>query len=233
MPDAHDHVRYDLVDGVATITMDDGKANAMSPAMLGALGEALDQAEADDAVVVLRGRQGVFSAGYDLKVFQSGDGDAAIRMLRGGGGLVGRLLAFPRPVLAACTGHAIAQGAFTLLAADVRIGLDGEFRFGFNEVSLGLVPPHYAVAVCRHRMRATDADLALNTGRMVGPAQAQSWGLLDDLAPDVEAFEEMVAQEAARLTTLVPQAHQGTRERTRGALVSHVAAVVEEEFPLG
>jgi enoyl-CoA hydratase len=225
-----DLVTYTLADGVATVTLDDGKANAMSPAMLAAIGEALDQAERDEAVVVLRGRPGVFSAGYDLKVFQSGDGDALIGMLRAGGATVQRLVDFPRPVLAVCTGHAMAQGAFTLLAADVRIGVSGEFRFGMNEVSIGLVVPDYAVELCRHRMSPTAFDLALGTGRLVGPEQARAWGILDQVAAPND-LDAVVVEEAQRLTTLVPEAHLGTKRRVRRDLADRLRRAIDLEFP--
>lgn len=224
-------VAYTCADGVARITLDDGKANAMSTAMSAAIDGALDQAEADDAVVVLQGRPGMFSAGFDLRVFQSGDGDALITMLRRGGQLVHRLATFPRPVIAACTGHAMAQGAFLLLACDVRIGLDGDFRFGMNEVAIGLVVPHYAVEISRHRMSSTGFDLALGTGALVGPDVAWEWGILDHVAPDVEAFEALVDAEAQRLTTLVPEAHRGTKARVRGRATDRLLALVDDEFP--
>lgn len=225
-------VSYHLAGGVATITMDDGKANAMSPALLAEISQALDQAETDEAVVVLRGRPGMFSAGYDLNVFQSGDGDALLGMLRAGGGLVGRLLAFSRPVIAACTGHAMAQGMFTLMAADVRIGLDGAFRFGANEVSIGLAVPKYATEACRHKMTPAAFDLALTTGRLVDTTTALAWGLLDDLAPDLDAFDERVAAEAEWLAGIVPLAHVEAKARVRGDLATRVHALVEDEFPL-
>src|SRR5258708_4167778 len=110
---------YALTDSIATITMDDGKANVMSTAMLRALHEAFDRAEREAQAVILTGRKGMFSGGYDLAMFKTSAGEIR-RTLRAGGELVHRILGFPRPVLAACPGHAIAQGAFMLLAADVR-----------------------------------------------------------------------------------------------------------------
>lgn len=225
-----DLVTYAFTDGVATITMDDGKANVMSPAMLAEIDRALDQAQADDAVVVLRGRPGMFSAGYDLGVFQSGDGAAVIGMLRAGGGLVQRLVDFPRPVLAACTGHAMAQGAFTLLAADVRIGVHGSFRFGMNEVAIGMTVPNYAVTISRHRMPRTAFDLALGTARLVSPEQAQGWGLLDDVV-DEAGLDQAVAEEAQRLVTLASDAHLGTKRRVRAGLAETLRREIDREFP--
>lgn len=122
---------YDLQgdgDGrIATITMDDGKANALSLAMLGELHAAFDRAEADEAIVILTGRPDRFSAGFDLAVFSSG-GEAIVEMLRLGATLCERILAFPRPVVVACNGHAFAAGAFLALSADARIGVEGADR---------------------------------------------------------------------------------------------------------
>lgn len=225
-------VSYHLAGGVATITMDDGKANAMSPGMLAEINQAFDQAETDEAVVILRGRPGMFSAGYDLKVFQAGDGDALLGMLRAGGNLVGRMLAFPRPIVAACTGHAMAQGMFTLMAADVRIGLDGSYKFGANEVSIGLAVPKYATEACRGKMNPAALDLALGTGRLVDPGTAQRWGVLDDLAADLDAFDERVAAEAEWLTSIVPLAHTEAKSRVRLDLATRMSTLVDDEFPL-
>ncbi len=130
-------VTYRLRDSVATITMDDGKVNALSLAMLTELGAALDRASADRAVVVLTGREGVFSAGFDLPVLQAGGTEAA-ELLHAGFDLAARLLAFPAPVLVACPGHAIAMGAFLVLSGDYRIGASGPYKYTANEVAIGM-----------------------------------------------------------------------------------------------
>jgi hypothetical protein len=139
-------VRYERSGAVSTITMDDGKVNALSTDMLQELNAALDQAEVDDAIVVLTGRDGVFSAGFDLAVLV-GDGVAAIPMLRAGFELAHRVLSSRRPVIVACSGHAIAMGAFLLLSADYRIGVAGAaHKYTANEVAIGLTMPHAAIA---------------------------------------------------------------------------------------
>lgn len=226
-------VSYELDGEIATITMDDGKRNAQSLPMMEALLAALDRAEADDAVVVLRGNAGTFSAGFDLATFQSGDGEAVFAMLRAGGEVVARLLSFPRPVVAASTGHGIAQGAFLLLACDVRFGLSGSFRFGMNETAIGLVVPDYAVEVCRHRMPAPAFDRALGTGPLVDAATAREWGILDVVLDSTQELDEAVATEAARLATLVPAARTGTVARVRGDLAQRCRDLVAAEFPVG
>ena len=129
-------VSYEVSDGVATLVMDDGKVNVLSLRMLAAIHEALDQAMADRAAVVLAGRTGVFSAGFDLGTLRAGGPDG-VAMGRGGFALAARVLSFPFPVVAACTGHAIAMGAFLLCACDYRIGAAGAYKLTANEVAIG------------------------------------------------------------------------------------------------
>ena len=148
---------YELDSGVATIRLDDGKVNALSIAMLEALHADLDRAEKDGAVVVLTGREGYFSAGFDLNVFQN-EPERIVEMLTLGATLCERVLAFPRPVLTAVSGHAIAAGSFLPLCADLRIGLDGPFKLGLNEVKIGLTVPLFVVELARHRLRPADFD---------------------------------------------------------------------------
>src|SRR5579864_9251805 len=125
------------VDGVSTISMDDGKANVFSIAMLESLHAAFDDAEQRETVVVLTGRPGCFSAGFDLNVIRGGP-DETVTMLRLGATLAERILAFPSPVVGACTGHAFPAGAFLLMAADYRVGVEGPYKLGLNEVRIGL-----------------------------------------------------------------------------------------------
>lgn len=139
-----DVVTYARSGNVSTIRIDDGKANAMSVPTMLELGSALDRAEADGTVVVLAGREGLFSAGFDLGVFKQGPEPTA-HMLRTGAALNARVMTFSAPIVVACTGHAIAMGSFLLMAADFRIGADGPFRIGMNEVSIGMTLPFFAI----------------------------------------------------------------------------------------
>ena len=99
-----------LSDGVRTIALDDGRVNAFSVPMLQALHSTLDGAEKEGSIVVLRGREGTFSAGFDLKSIA----ERTNEMLGLGARLAERLFSFPRPVISACTGHGIAMGGFVL-----------------------------------------------------------------------------------------------------------------------
>ena len=145
-------VTYRRDDSIAVITMDDGKANVLGPDMQQAINDAIDQADRDDVgALVLAGNDKVFSGGFDLKVFRSGDLDASIGMLRGGFELSHRLLSYPKPVVIACTGHAIAMGSFLLCSGDHRITAPN-YNIQANEVAIGLVMPRTAIEVCRLRL---------------------------------------------------------------------------------
>ena len=138
-------VTYERDERIATITMDDGKVNAFSIPMLEAVHAAFDQAERDGTIVILTGREGYFSAGFDLKVFGGGDVGQVIEMLTLGATLAERILGFATPVIAACPGHTVAAGAFMALAADMRVGIDGPYRIGLNEVKIGLTVPWFVI----------------------------------------------------------------------------------------
>ena len=151
-PDGAGPVTVTVTDGVAVIDLDDGKANALGFDVLAGLESALDRAEADDvSAVVIVGREGKFSAGFDLKVMTSGPEGA--RDMLGRGALLGlRMYMFPKPVVLAVTGHALAMGAILLCCADVRVGADGPFKIGLNEVAIGMPVPGFAVGICQDRL---------------------------------------------------------------------------------
>ncbi len=164
-----DLVTYDRNGVVSTVTMDDGKVNVFSFDMLRALHEAFDQAERDETVVLLTGRPGYFSAGFDLKVLRDGGAEATRELLALGATLAERILLFPAPVVVACPGHAFPAGAFLLMAADERIGAAGPFKLGLNEVRIGLTLPWFAIVLARHRLTPTHFDHVTVTGTMFDP----------------------------------------------------------------
>ena len=182
-------ISYQLKDSVATIAMDDGKVNVMSMEMLAALNGALDRAASDRAVVLLTGKPGVFSAGFDLDVLKGG-GEAAHKMVKMGFELGYRILSFPAPVVAACTGHAIAMGVFLILAADYRIGADGPYRIGANEVAIGLTMPHFAIEICRQRLTPAHFHRAVTLSEIFAPVDAVAAGFLDRVVPASEVHDE-------------------------------------------
>ena len=225
-------VSYELEGPIARITMDDGKANALSIVMLEALHEALDRAERDNAVLLITGREGCMSAGFDLKVFAAG-GEEVLRMLQLGATLYERMLSFPTPVVVACTGHAVAAGAFLVLSGDSRVGADGPFQVCMNEVRIGLTMPWFAIEVARQRLTPRDFDRGVISAARYTPQEALEAGFLDELvAPEQLAEAGMSA--ASALAELNMAAHHATKLRAReGALKALRVAIETELTPEG
>jgi enoyl-CoA hydratase len=212
---------------VATITLDDGKVNVMSPRMLADVNTALDQAAAEHAAVVLTGRPGVLSAGFDLPVLQAGGG-AAAAMVQAGFELAARLLSFPAPVVVACPGHAIAMGAFLLLSGDYLIGADGPFRLAANEVALGITMPYTAIEMLRHRLTPAAFVRALTLSEVFTPATAVAAGFLDEVvaAGDLAAAAR---DRAGALAALDRGALAASKQRIRDRQVRAVRAAIEAD----
>lgn len=207
-------VAYEQTDGIATISIDDGKVNALSAALLGEIGEALDRAQADAAVAILRGREGTFSAGFDLRCEPEGWPE----MLVAGARVARRILSFPQPVVLACHGNAIAMGGFLLLCADHRIGVRGDAKIGLNEVAIGMTIPWFGISIARHRLARPWYDRCTVTGTLLGPDDALSAGFLDELC-EGEELEGAAREAATRLAGVDRDAHVATKLRVRaGAL---------------
>ena len=220
-------VNYELKDSVATIAMDDGKVNVMSIAMSSALNAALDRAASDRAVVVLTGRPGVFSAGFDLNTLTAGGPDGH-KMVSMGFELAYRMLSFPMPIVVACSGHAIAMGVFLLLAADYRLGADGPFRIGANEVAIGITMPHFGIEMCRQRLAPAHFNRAVIFSEMYSPTDAVPAGFLDRAVPAAELQEE--AQKlATSLTKLNMAAHTASKLRLRDQTLKAIRAAIDAD----
>jgi enoyl-CoA hydratase/carnithine racemase len=226
-------VDYRLRDGIADIRMDDGKVNALSLEMFGELGSAFDRAKADRAVVLLSGRTGIFSAGFDLRVLRAGGPDATA-MVRTGFELAERILAFPTPVVVACTGHAIAMGVFLVLSGDYRIGARGAYQLGANEVAIGITMPRFGVEICRQRLAPAHFSRAVALAEMYAPDDAVAAGFLDRVVPEAEVVATAQAA-AARLAQLDVDVHAASKLRARAHALAAIRAAIEADMsdPLG
>lgn len=207
-------VTYSLRDGVATLRLDDGKANALSLAMSEAIGAGLDRAAGDARIVVIRGRPGVLCGGFDLKVIRAGDAAARVAMVEAGMALLGRLYLLPQPLVIACTGHAVAAGGLMLLTADIRIGLRGDFRIGLNETAIGLSLPQAGIELARDRLIPGALTEATLRARLYGPDDAARVGYLD-AAEDGGGFDDAVARAVEELSRLDAAAFAATKQRLR------------------
>ena len=220
-------VTYRFEAPVATITMDDGKVNAMSAQMLSEINAALDQAAADRAVVVLTGRGGVFSAGFDLTVLRAG-GPEAIAMVRGGFELAERVLSFPTPVTIACTGHAVAMGVFLVLSGDYRIGAAGPHKITANEVAIGLTMPRAAVEICRQRLTPAAFNRAVILAEVFSPDTAVAAGFFDQVV-EASAVHDVARDMAVALSKLDLDAHAASKLRARDQTLKAIRAGIEAD----
>jgi enoyl-CoA hydratase len=208
--------------------MDDGKANALSDAMLGALLESLLRAEKEAKAAVLVGRPDRFCAGFDLRTMMAGP-DAATALLRRGVDVMMKLYALEIPLVVACTGHALAGGALVVLTGDVRIGAAGAYRIGLNEVSIGIPVPLLALAFARDRILPTELVSATLLSKIYAPDEAARVGWLDEVVPagDVLARAKV---EAERVGALAQPAFRQTKSRLRGATIAHIMATLDADM---
>jgi enoyl-CoA hydratase len=220
-------VRYARNGPVAVVTMDDGKVNALSLDLLTQLDEAFSRAEADQVVVVLSGRAGVFSAGFDLPTLRAGGGPAAA-MLRAGFELAARILSFPAPVAIACTGHAVAMGVFLLLSGDYRIGADGPYKITANEVAIGLTMPTAAVEICRQRLSPAHFNRATILAEVFSPQDAVDAGFLDRVVGEAD-IDDVVGAVAAQLAQLDRAAHAATKLRARSRALDAIRDAIQRD----
>jgi enoyl-CoA hydratase len=224
-----ERVHLSVEDSVATITMDDGKVNALSPDMQLEINEALDHAELEGVgAVVIAGNNRVFSGGFDLKVL-TGGGEAAIEMLAGGFELAARVLAFPKPVVMACTGHSIAMGSFLMLSGDHLIGAPSH-RVQANEVSIGLTMPGPALAILRHRLNPAAFQRAVGLAAEFKGESALAAGYLDELV-EADMVRPRAHEVAKGFTSLDPRAHKESKLKARAAVLDQIRTTIAAEFP--
>src|SRR6056297_3065441 len=218
-------------DGVLVVHLDDGKANALSFDMIAAVGAALDDAEADDSIraMVLHGRPGRFSAGFDLGVMFGDDMSAIIGLVADGGALVHRLYGSPLPVVAASTGHALAAGALLLLGCDVRVGGDVEAKVGLNEVAIKMVLPDWALTIAVERLSKRHLQRALANARVTMPRDAVDVGFLDEIVDEADVLDRAVVLAEELATTLDPSAYSRTIRAIRGPVLDAMAEQIASD----
>ncbi|SCW94520.1 MULTISPECIES: crotonase/enoyl-CoA hydratase family protein [unclassified Pseudomonas] len=227
-----DLITYHLEDGIATLTLNNGKVNAISPDVIAAFNAALDQATADRAVVIITGQPGILSGGYDLKVMTAGPKEA-VSLVTAGSTLARRLLSHPFPVVVACPGHAVAKGAFLLLSADYRIGVEGPFSIGLNEVQIGMTMHHAGIELARDRLRKSAFHRSVINAEMFNPQGAVDAGFLDKVV-SAEELQGAALEAARQLKKINMTAHKNTKLKVRKALLDTLdSAILLDQEHLG
>lgn len=217
-------INLTIENNIATITLQNGKVNAISHQVIEEIHSALDQAEAAKAVVILTGQAGIFSGGYDLKTMKASS-DSAISLVTAGSKLSRRMLAFPLPIIAACSGHAVAKGAFLLLSCDFRIGSEGAFKIGLNEVAIGMTMHQAGIEIARNRIPTHYLSRSVINAELFAPQAAISAGFLDI----VVAAEQLMASAQAVATQMLAlnmTAHHGTKLKERKDILAALDAAI-------
>ncbi|MEM1086140.1 MAG: crotonase/enoyl-CoA hydratase family protein [Pseudomonadota bacterium] len=212
-----------IEDDIATITMDDGKANAINPPMLEALHACLDQAEKEAKVLIITGREGRFSGGFDLKLMMSLPGDEVKALVDGGGKLAHRLYSFPMPVIAACNGHGVAMGCFILLSCDVRIGTAGAFKIGANETQINMVLPIFASELVKARVADEYKTRSMVFGELFDPETAVKAGYLDQVV-EADKLNDTAMAHAEAIKPLSGSSLTGNKRLLREETLANIAA---------
>lgn len=209
---------------IATISLQEGKANAVGHALIDAVNAGLDEAEANAKAVLIRGSEGIFSAGFDLKEFKNGP-DATKALVKRGAEMLLRIFMHPQPVVAECTGHAVAAGAFILLAADTRFGAEGDFKIGLNETAIGFELPVFGLELAKARLSKRHLQSAVVQAELYDPSQAVDAGYLDLALP----LTDLHGAALERVTTLAELPGDAYAQNKRG-LRSEIAAVIQSSL---
>ena len=209
----NEFVSYTSAENYAIITINNGKANAISHEVVAGLNACLDTAEAENKVVILTGKSGIFSAGFDLKVMTASP-ESAKELVTKGSKLSLRMLSFPQPIIVACSGHAIAKGAFLLLSTDYRIGVEGDFKIGLNEVMIGMTMHNAGIAIAKARLSEVYLNRSVNNAEIYSSKQAVAAGFLDSIVPEDQLLPTAikVAEMSAKLNK---KAHAETKLKVR------------------
>jgi enoyl-CoA hydratase len=221
-------VSYKIDRGIATVQMDDGKANALSSAMWDQLAVALDCAEEAGAIVILKGRSGIFSGGYDLKELAQGP-EQTVRLVGHGSQIARRLLAFPTPVIAVSTGHCIAMGAFLMLACDYRLGAGGDFKIGLNETLTGMTMHHFGIELARYKLPLNYFGRCVIHAELFAPELAVCAGFYDEVTAP-EQLDARAADVASEMSKLNLSAFAATKRKSREQLFDLLDRCIEKDY---
>jgi len=213
-------MQFSMNGSTAVLEIDDGKANAVSHSLIDFVMSSLDKAEDQAEAVVLLGRPGVFSAGFDLKEIAKGAEQGA-KLVNRGAHMLHRLFGFPMPVVAGCSGHAIAAGGFLLLACDTRIGVEGDFKLGLNETAIGMVLPVFGFELAANRIPAHHQTAAVIQAHLYGPQPAVAAGFLDEVV-DAGVLASRCLSRAAELAEMPTETYGRQKKMMREASLARI-----------
>ena len=218
-------VQYQSEENYVLITINNGKVNAISHEVIDGLNAAFDKAESAQKIIILTGQQGIFSAGFDLKTIAK-SAESAKELIIKGFKISLRMLSFPKPIIIACNGHAIAKGGFILLYADYRIGVQGDYKIGLNEVQIGMTMPYTGIEIAKARLSSLFLERSINNAELFTPADAVHAGFLDKIVAE-EALIPTAIHAATLFTKLNAKAHAETKIRLRATYLENIKKAID------
>ncbi|PQJ77505.1 crotonase/enoyl-CoA hydratase family protein [Polaribacter glomeratus] len=221
----NEFVAYQSEENYTIITINNGKANAISHEVIAGLNASLDKAEQEDKIVILTGTTGIFSGGFDLKVMTKSP-ESAKELVTKGSKLSLRMLSFSKPIIIACNGHAIAKGAFLLLSADYRIGVEGDYKIGLNEVMIGMTMHNAGIAIAKSRLSEVYINRSVNNAEIFSSKDALTAGFLDVIVPEDQLLPTAI-KVAEMFAKLNKKAHAATKLRVRKPHLEALAVAIE------
>ena len=214
-------------DDISIITLNDGKANVFSSQMTQDINNCLDKVSNEKGCLIITGKEGMFSAGFDLKTLQGGDVKLIQEMTLTGFKLLSRIFSFPRPVIAACSGHGIALGTFLLCCCDYRIGIKGDFMLGANEMRTNMVIPPPILELIKFRVAQSHKYRAVLGAEMYTLSDGKNAGLIDEIV-EPEDLLRTAMEKAIDLATMGHPSYSLTKELFIGEVHKKINDSIKE-----
>lgn len=224
-------VAEDHEEGVRVLRLDNGKPNAISTPLSRELLAALEAAEKDTNAVVITGRPGMFSGGFDLGTMQAGP-EAAAEMVIHGGRVALAIYDHPKPIVAAVGGHAVAMGLFLAMVCDYRVAAEGAFKFQAIETQIGMTLPEFAVELGRAALSKRHYDRVMVHSEIYDPEGALNAGMIDEVVAP-EALEARAIEVATGLGALRQPAFRNNKRLSHGPVHERLAAHLEDDVKRG
>ena len=225
-------ISYTIENNRAEITMDDGKANAMDFDYFEEMNKALAAIESSGSkAVIIKGRQGFFSGGLDVKLIATLAPNDIDRLAETFARTMLRVFLYPIPTIAVCTGHAIAGGAMLAFACDRRYVVNGNYRIQVNEHAIGIPLPSWMLLIGKSAVPVGFQAEVLLHAKTYTPKEAYDAHIFHGLIEEGADIDASLNIEADALMGLHMNAYSITKRRLREKTVKEVLVLLKDELP--
>lgn len=218
-------ISYQVTDNIVTITLDDGKANALTTQWLDELMALFDKAQESEAkALIITGRQNFFSGGLDIKALSQMDAAGVDKQLHHFATMALKLYGLPMPTIALITGHTIAGGFILASACDHRFALNGPFKYQLNEIVIGVAIPHWLSTVCDSALSRPVFEAATLSARVMSPQDMLTYGFLSGLGEDLADVTGKAYSLASQLAGYSREVYADSKAMMRGERIRQAIA---------